>query len=112
MIQKTKNTKISAETIVEPTGVDIRIDANIPTAAQMTDIIAEQIITPRKLLNTLIAESDGKIIRADMSSEPTKFIASTIISAVTTAIRRLYPSAFMPVAFEKFSSNVTANILL
>ena len=54
----------------------------------------------------------GNIIKADISSEPTRFIASTIITAVITAISRLYLSAFIPLAFAKLSSNVTANILL
>ena len=61
----------------------------IPDNAQITEIIAEQMITLRKLLNTRIAESAGKIINADINREPTKFIAKTIIKAVITAIRRL-----------------------
>ena len=112
IIQNTKNTTISAETIVEPTGVEARIDIIIPVAAHTTEIIAEQMITPRKLLNKRIADRAGNIIKADISSEPTRFIASTIISAVIIAIRRLYPSELMPVAFEKLSSKVTLNILL
>ena len=88
-MQKIKKTKISAVTIVEPTGVDSRIEAIMPKPAQMTDITAEQIITERKLLKTRMAESDGKIISAEMSSEPTRFMARTMISAVMTALRRL-----------------------
>ena len=103
---------MSAETIVEPTGVEARIEIIIPTEAHITDITAEQIITPRKLLNNRIAERAGKIINAEISNEPTRFIASTIISAVIIAMRRLYAPELIPVAFEKFSSNVTLNILL
>lgn len=103
---------MSAETIVEPTGVEQSIDRIIPVSAHITDITAEQSITALKLLNTLIADNAGKIISAEISREPTRFIASTIISAVTTAISRLYRFEFVPVADEKFSSNVTANILL
>ena len=88
-MQKAKNTMISAETMVEPTGVSASIEIMMPKKAQSSDITTEQIITLRKLLNTLIAESAGKIMRADISSEPTKFIAMTIIMAMTTAMSRL-----------------------
>jgi len=73
---------------------------------------AEHTMTDLKLLNTLIAESAGKIIKADIKSEPTKFIASTIITAIITAITTLYASTFLPVAFANVSSKVTANSLL
>ena len=112
MIQNTKNTVISADTIVEPTGVSAKIEIIMPEKAQSRDIITEQIITLRKLLKTLIAESAGKIMRADISRDPTKFIAMTIITAITTAMSRLYMSERIPVAFAKLSSKVTANILL
>ena len=88
MIQNTKNTVISADTIVEPTGVSAKIEIIMPEKAQSRDIITEQIITLRKLLKTLIAESAGKIMRADISRDPTKFIAMTIITAITTAMSR------------------------
>ena len=78
--------------MVEPTGVPTSIEIKIPAAAQMRDIITEQIITLLKLLKTRIAERAGKIISADMRSEPTKFIAMTIMTAMTTAMRRLYIS--------------------
>ena len=45
---------------------------------QPADSAAEHIVTLRKLLNTLIAESAGKTTSAEMSSEPTRFIARTI----------------------------------
>ena len=60
----------------------------------------------------LIADSAGKITSAEISREPTKFIASTIITAVITAISRLYVPVLTPVARAKPSSKVTANILL
>ena len=59
-----------------------------------------------------MADSAGKIIRADMSSEPTRFMANTITTAIVMAISKLYKSAFVPTAFAKFSSKVTAKILL
>lgn len=89
----------SVITIVAPTGVDARIEVKIPTTVQITEITADKITTPLKLLNSLIAESAGKIINADIKSDPTRFIASTIIIAVTTAISVLYLPAPIPVAF-------------
>ena len=111
-MQNIKNTIISATTIVEPTGVPARIEMIIPKKVQTTERIAEHIVTDLKLLKTLIAESAGKMISADIRSEPTRFIARTIITAIMTAIRKLYPRALLPAATAKFSSNVTAKILL
>ena len=62
-------------------------------------------------MNTRMAEIAGKIINAEISREPTSFIASTITVAVIIAIIKLYLSALIPVALAKFSSNVTAKIL-
>ena len=107
-----KNTTMSVATIVGPTGVPATIDINKPVAAQNTEIIAELIVTDLKLLNTRIALNAGKMIKADINNEPTKFMANTIMTAVTTAINKLYKLAFTPVALAKFSSKVTANILL
>ena len=98
-------------TTVAPTGVDARMEISSPATAQTTEITPAQQITPRKLRNSRIAESAGKTISADVSSEPTRFMASTMMTAVTTAISRLYILARMPVAAAKVSSNVTANIL-
>ena len=111
-ILQIKKAIISAATTVEPTGVSARIEKSIPAAAQKTDIAPEKITTGRKLLNSLIADRAGKITNADISREPTKFIASTIITAVITAISRLYAPALTPVARAKLSSKVTENILL
>ena len=84
----------------------------MPSSAQHTDSTAEQTVTERKLLNTRMAESAGKITSAEMSSEPTRFIASTMITATMTAISRLYSFAFVPVAWAKVSSKVTAKMRL
>lgn len=110
--KKIKKTTISTATIVGPTGVPATIDINRPLAAENTEMIAELIVTDLKLLNTRIALNAGKIIKADINNEPTRFIAKTIIIAVTTAINKLYKLALTPVALAKFSSNVTAKILL
>ena len=73
---------ISATTIVGPTGVPQIIDVSIPDKAQSTDMIIEHIVTDLKFLNTRIADIAGNIMSADMSSEPTRFIASTITTAI------------------------------
>ena len=110
--KKAKNTTISTATIVGPTGVPATIETNKPVAAANTEIIAELMVTDLKLLNTRIALNAGKMIKADINKEPTKFIANTMITAVTTAINKLYKFALTPVPRAKFSSNVTAKILL
>ena len=106
------NTKRFVVTIVEPTGVPAKIDTIIPKAAQTTEITAENTVTLRKFLKIRIEERAGKIISAVISKEPTKFIAKTIITAMETARIRLYVLAPFPVACAKFSSKVTAKILL
>ena len=42
-------------------------------------------VTFLKLLQTSIDETAGKIINAEIKSVPTRFIASTIITAITLA---------------------------
>ena len=80
---------ISIATIVEPTGVSVRIDMIIPNIAQKTDSIAEQIVTLKNVLKIRIADKAGKMINAEINKEPTKFIARTMITAMMTAITRL-----------------------
>ena len=103
---------MSTTIIVAPTGVPAKIDVIIPKNAQTTEIIPEEIVTALKLLKTLIAESAGNITKADTSTEPTRFIATTITTAIIVAIKMLYSPVFVPLALAKFSSKVTANILL
>ena len=79
----------STATIVEPTGVPASIEIMIPTSAQIIDDTAEKIVTLLKLFKMLIADNAGNITKADISKEPTKFIARTIITAITVAISRL-----------------------
>ena len=76
-------------TIVEPTGVPVSTETIIPKNAHTTENTAENRVTFLKLPNSLIADNAGNITSADIRSEPTRFIASTIITAITTAIRRL-----------------------
>ena len=88
-MQQIKNASKSAATIVEPTGVSIKIEARIPKIAQKTERIAEKTITDLKFLKMRMEESAGKIIKAEISKEPTRFIARTITTAIITAIKRL-----------------------
>ena len=88
-----------------------RIETIIPKEEQNTEIIAEHIVTDLKLLKILMAESDGNTIKADTKSEPTRFIAITIMIAIITAMIRLYASVSNPVALAKGSSKVMQNIL-
>ena len=89
MRENIRNAPRSAVTIVAPTGVEQRIERIMPVPAHITDITAEHIVTLLKLLKTRIADSAGKIISAEISREPTRFIAITIIIAVIMAIIRL-----------------------
>ena len=91
--------------------MEIIIEISIPDSAQITDTIAEQTVTDLKVLNTRIEDNAGKITNAEIKSEPTRFIASTITAAIITAIIRLNALTLVPVARAKFSSNVTANII-
>lgn len=75
--------------MVDPTGVEKSIDTTIPIRAQNTETTAAYITTPLKFCITRIAESAGKMTSAEIKREPTKFIASTIITAVITAIKLL-----------------------
>ena len=75
--------------MVEPTGVLNRIDKRIPSVAQNTLRHAEQIVTALKLLSSRIADSAGKIISAEISREPTRFIEMTIMTAMMMAMIRL-----------------------
>ena len=111
IIEKQKKAKISTATIVEPTGVEDKIETNKPIIEHNIDKTAEQIVTDLKFLYTLIADNAGNITNAEISNEPTSFIARTIIIAVIMAIDKLYLPVFIPVALAKFSSKVTANIL-
>ena len=83
------NASISVAAIVGPMGRSKRSADKNPSRAQTADRIQENMTTPRKLFIIRIADRAGKIIRAEMRSEPTSFIAITIITAVTVAIRIL-----------------------
>ena len=58
-----------------------------------------------------VKDSAGKTTRAEIRSEPTRFMASTMITAIMTAMIRLYRSTRVPLARAKSSSNVMSKIL-
>ena len=76
-----------------------------------TDNTPELIITARKLLNSLMDVSAGKMIRLEINIAPIICIPNTMVTAVKIERSVLYHPTLTPVALEKFSSNVTANIL-
>ena len=103
---------MSIQTIVAPTGEPPTIEMKSPRLVHTTENMADETVTERKLLNTHMDASAGNTTSADISNDPTRFIAKTTIIAIIIAIKRLYFFVFIPVATAKFSSNVTANILL
>lgn len=96
--------------MVAPTGDPAQIDITSPAKAPTTEIITDEIVTFLKSLNTLMDESAGKTINAEISNDPTSLIPSTIIIAIIIDIIRLYFETSVPTAFAKSSSNVTSNI--
>ena len=111
-MQHMRNATTSVATMVDPTGVPVIMEIISPKTAHTTENTAEKTVTFLKLRNILMAESAGNMISAEISKEPTRFMASTMITAMTTAIRKLYALVRTPEAFEKLSSKVTAKILL
>ena len=75
--------------MVGPIGVASISEPKIPITAHSTERIAEQRTTCRKERKRNIADSAGKTISAEIRSEPTRFIARTMITAVMTAKKRL-----------------------
>ena len=103
---------MSTATIVEPTGVDATTVINKPRITVMIEMMTESMITPLKLFITFMLISVGKIISADIRSEPTSFIDTTITTPIIRLIKILYRLTLRPDAFVKSSSNVILNILL
>ena len=97
-------------TIPAPVGTFTKYEAVRPAVKQATEIAAEHIVTPRKLLQRRMDVREGKIIRLDISSAPIRRIPTTITTAVSTEMNVLYIFVRMPVALEKLSSNVTAKM--
>ena len=98
--------------MLAPAGVLQAKLANMPAKKQATEIIAEKIPTLKKFLQIFIALRAGKTIRLEIIIAPISLMPITTVSAVKIAISALYAFVFIPAAFAKGSSNVTANILL
>ena len=90
-VTASKNIWYNSRPNVEVIGDTLQVSMEIsrPASAQHTESTAEQIVTERKLLKSRMADMAGKIIRAEISRDPTRFIASTMITAITVAISRL-----------------------
>ena len=84
----------------------------MPNVEQIIEMIAEQITTDLKSLNTRIADSAGKMMSAAVSSEPTRRIESETTMPISVAIKISYAFEGAPVAFAKSGSKVMAKILL
>ena len=76
-------------TTLAPAGVEQEYERVSPKKKHTTDSMADEIVTERKVLNTLMDESGGKIKRLDISSAPSSRIPSTIVIAVSTAMTEL-----------------------
>ena len=70
-------------------GVERRSARRSPVKDPATERRAEQITTERKLRNRRMADRAGKMMREEMSSAPTSFIASTMTTPLTAAMRKL-----------------------
>ena len=88
-MQNRANAATSTVTMVAPVGVLARMEMSIPIREQHTEKMAEQMVTDKKLLKIRMADSAGKMIKAEIKREPTKFIASTMMTAMITAMQRL-----------------------
>ena len=95
-----------------PTGEPTSTEIKSPIPVHTTEKTADDIVTDRKLLNTHIEASAGNTTSADIRSEPTRFIANTTIKAIFTAVHNFYFLVFITVETAKFSSIVTAYLLL
>ena len=82
-----------------------------PIQKLTSEIAREQRVTALNDLKTLIAESAGNTIRADIRRVPISLIPITTVREVKTARRFSVCHVFEPVTFEKSSSKVTENIL-
>ena len=73
-------------TTLAPVGVSHEYDTHIPTKKQQSESTPEQRITDLNFLQTLMEESAGKIISAEISRVPIILIPITIVRAVRSAI--------------------------
>jgi hypothetical protein len=98
-------------TTLAPVGVAYIYEMTIPAKKHSIETRAEQTVTLKNFLNRRIELRAGKIIRLEISMAPIMRIPSTIVRAVKIAMSVLYKPVFIPAAFAKVSSKVTANKL-
>lgn len=91
-----------------PVGTAYMHEISKPVVKQTTEITAVLTVTALKVLNSLIALSDGKIISAEISIAPIRRIPTTTVKAVSTAMKQFISFVLRPVARAKLSSKVTA----
>ena len=84
--QNIRKTAALTITTLAPVGVSQKYDAHIPTKKQQSESTPEQRITDLNFLQTLIEESAGKIISAEISRVPIILIPITMVRAVRSAI--------------------------
>ena len=72
-----------------PVGKSYTAAAKNPITKQTTEIIPDVTTTDLKLLHTRIAVIVGKTIKPDIIIAPTSCIPSTMVTAVSIAIKRL-----------------------
>ena len=72
--------------MVAPVGRESSKDMRRPERKEIREMIAEQMVTPRKVLQSRIAVSAGKIIKLEMSIDPIIRIPRTMVTAVSRAI--------------------------
>lgn len=89
MREKRRKTARLTMTTLAPVGVENRKEAIRPTTKQETESTAEQSTTPLKLWNRRIELSAGKMIRLEMSRVPIMRMPTTMVTAVSAAMRRL-----------------------
>ena len=111
MVNKSKAMRFTTTTVA-PAGVENRKENTRPIKKQTTATMDEAIITPLNPLHTRIDVRAGKIIKLEISRSSINRIPITMVMAVKNAKMILYRPTFVPVAFAKLSSNVTAKILL
>ena len=99
-------------TTLAPVGVAYIYEIVIPIKKHVIEITAEQTVTLLNFLNSRIELKAGKIIRLEISTAPIIRMPSTMVRAVKRAMSILYSPVFIPLAFAKVSSKVTANNLL
>ena len=110
--QNSEKTIILISTTLAPVGVAYIYEMTIPVKKQSIEITAEQTVTLLNFLNRRIELKAGKIIRLEINTAPMIRIPSTMVRAVKKAMSILYSPVFIPLAFAKVSSKVTANNLL